>query len=644
MRNLLNRYREEITGLLHLVLFFAAYSFSFLIRFDFVVPENYLDLFTKTVGIVLGVKFVIFAWFSLYKGSWRYVGTRDLFNLGMASAISGVLQGAIIYVFYYKYGFPRSIILLDFIMTIAIVGAVRFSFRMLRESLSPLISPQQSDTKEVFIIGAGDAGESLAREIMKYSHLNYKVVAFIDDDKSKIGTHIHGIPIFGPVSKLSDLSSRYGVKEALIAIPSASGKVMRRIVACCEKAGCEFKTIPGMDRLIDGRVTVTRLRDIQIEDLLRREPVVLDSKAISKFLSGRVVLVTGAGGSIGSEICRQVIRFGPRALVMVERGETALFEIENDLRIERGRGEKIYPYIADICDRNRIETIFKKHLPEVVFHAAAFKHVPMMELNINEAVWNNIFGTRVVADIFHETGGEAFVLISTDKAVNPTSVMGATKRLAEMYVQSLQHPGGPKYLAVRFGNVLDSTGSVIPIFKRQIQKGGPITVTHPEMRRYFMTIPEAAQLVLQAASIGKGGDICILDMGDPIRIIDLAKDLIRLSGLKPDEDIEIIFTGIRQGEKLFEELRFDNEEFDTTTHKQIFLARSDGCSSNEISMTLKELQELCREASEELLRRKLMECVPEYRGWIKSKKDQITLIGGEKSAQRKSASDQGKEK
>jgi FlaA1/EpsC-like NDP-sugar epimerase len=643
MKELWLKYREEITGLMHLALFFIAYYLSFFLRFEFIIPDYYIDVFFRTVFIVMGVKFVVFAFFSVYKGSWRYIGFQDLVILGWASVVSSAVLGLIIYIFFVQQGFPRSILILDFILTIAVVGGVRFSSRMLRETLSLAISPDRETLKNVFILGAGDAGESLARELRKYSNLNYKVVAFIDDDVNKIGSQIYGIPILGPISDLSTVASRYGVRDVFIAIPSASGETMRRIVTACEGANCTFKTIPSMDRLIDGRVTVTKLREIQIEDLLRREPVVLDSAAINRFLSGRAVLVTGAGGSIGSEICRQVLRFGPRSLVMVERGETALFEIENELKIA-AFGDKLFPYIADICERPRMEEIFRKHLPDVVFHAAAFKHVPMMELNVSEAVQNNVFGTKVVADLLLETGGEAFVLISTDKAVNPTSVMGATKRVSEMYIQGIQQDVGPKFLAVRFGNVLDSTGSVIPVFKRQIQEGGPITVTHPEMRRYFMTIPEAAQLVLQAASIGKGGEILILDMGEPIRIIDLAKDLVRLSGLRPDEDIAIIYTGIRQGEKLFEELRLDDEEFDTTTHKQVFLVQSNGASNTEIQGIVKELQGLCRGASEEVLRRKLMECVPEYKGWKEYRSGRVSAASNSQEASNIDPPDPGKKK
>jgi FlaA1/EpsC-like NDP-sugar epimerase len=626
MRKFWLKFREEITALIHIALFLGAYYTSFLVRFEFVVPEYYHRLFFETVLIVVGIKFVVFALFSVYKGSWRYVGIQDLVILGEAALVSSVIQGLLIYLFFISQGYPRSIVLLDFIMTMAFVGGVRLSLRMLRESFGLAFSPLQEDTHNVFILGAGDAGESLAREIRKYGRLNYKVVAFIDDNANKIGSVIHGIPILGPIEELAVLANRYNVKEVFIAIPSARGSDMRRIITACEGASCTFKTIPGMDRLIDGRVTVTKLREIQIEDLLRREPVVLDSKAISDFVSGRTVLVTGAGGSIGSEICRQVLRFGPRSLVLLERGETPLFEIENELRLIPGSGEKLFPYIADICDERRMGEIFHKHLPEVVFHAAAYKHVPMMENNIHEAVQNNIFGTKIISDLLLKTGGEAFVLISTDKAVNPTSVMGATKRMAEMYIQGIQQEEGPKFLAVRFGNVLGSTGSVIPMFKKQIQDGGPVTVTHPEMQRYFMTIPEAAQLVLQAASIGEGGEIYLLDMGEPIKIVDLARDLIKLSGLRPDEDVQIVFMGIRQGEKLFEELSLDMEDVDTTTHKKIFLVQSNGCSSEKVSKLIEDLQEMRKDCSEEVLRRKLMECVPEYKGWSGSRSVHTSVV------------------
>ncbi len=609
------KYREEISGLIHLILFVIIFVLAFLFRFEFNIPESYKQLLIRSIGVVVLFKFLVFHLFKIYRGSWRYPSIYDLSNIIKASTISTMGVGLLIYLLYVRHGFPRSIVLMDWIMTIMIVGGVRFSIRLFREELSGLFT-KSTDGKRVLIIGAGNAGESLVREIKKYPELHYQVVGFVDDNPAKIGSHLHGVKIYGPISSLPELAESLNVDEILIAIPSATGKQMRRIVQFCEEAGKPFRTMPSLDRLIDGRVTVSKLREVQIEDLLRREPVNLDTDAIEQFLTGRTVLVTGAGGSIGSELCRQIIRFGPKSLIMLERAETALFEIERELEQTTELPGRIIARVGDICDRRCLELIFSQYKPEVVFHCAAYKHVPLMEFNIREALKNNVLGTKILARTAEAFGVESFVFISTDKAVNPSSVMGASKRLAERYLQYISRFSRTRFIIVRFGNVLGSQGSVVEIFRRQIEQGGPITITHPDMKRYFMTIPEAAQLVLQASAIGKGGEVYFLDMGEPVKIIDLARDLIKLSGLKPDEDIEIVFTGIRPGEKLFEELRFEGEDMLQTSHNKIYQVRMNGEFSQDLEKELIMLeQELENSSNEDELKEILSRLVPEYRAW-----------------------------
>jgi FlaA1/EpsC-like NDP-sugar epimerase len=450
----------------------------------------------------------------------------------------------------------------------------------------------------------------LLREIARRHAARYEPVGFLDDDRRKHGRNIHGIAVLGAVEELPALAKYRGVRDVIIAAPSATGAQMRTIVEHCKAAGVSFKTIPGIDHLIDGRVTVSQLREVAIEDLLGRDPITLDMAAISHVMSGRTVLVSGAGGSIGSEICRQVCRFDPAALVLVERSENNLFNIHREL--ERTFPHvRIVPRLADVADLPRMDEVFASHRPAVVFHAAAHKHVPMLEWNPGEGVQNNVFGTKAMADLSDQYRVDRFVMVSTDKAVNPTSVMGTTKRIAEIYVQALARRSRTKFVTVRFGNVLGSAGSVIPIFREQIARGGPVTITDPEMRRYFMTIPEASQLMLQAGAMGDGGEIFILDMGEPVKIIDLARDLITLSGLEPGVDIEIQFTGLRPGEKLFEEISVDAENAEKTRHPKIFVGRSRTITWEVVISQLAMLDAL-EKSTPEAIRRLLMDLVPEY--------------------------------
>ncbi len=611
MKRLL-KYREFFSGLIHLGLFIVILFLSFCFRFEFAISSLYWKFFLESLPIIVALKFVIFYYFSVYKASWRYAGVSDLFNIIKAATASTMTMGIILYFVNLEVDFPRSVLILDWILSIMLVGGAKFFLRLIREEISTLFT-QNGVGRKLLIVGAGDAAETLIRELKKYPDLNYHAVGFVDDNPAKIGTQLHGIKVYGPIAQLPELASSLDADEILIAIPSATGEQMRRIVHLAEECDKPFRTIPGLDHLIDGRITVNRFRNVEIEDLLRRNPVKLDTTSIERFLTGRVILVTGAAGSIGSEICRQIIRFGPRSLVMLDRAETAMFQVERDLARYVELPGRIVAKIGDICDEGCLTQVFAQYKPEVIFHCAAYKHVPLMEFNIREAIKNNILGTKMLAKLANRFGVQALVFISTDKAVNPSSVMGASKRAAEKYLQMFSRHSKTRLMIVRFGNVLASQGSVVEIFRKQIMEGGPITITHPEMRRYFMTIPEASQLVLQAASIGKGGEIYFLDMGEPIRIIDLARDLIHLSGLKADDDIQIIFTGIRPGEKLFEELRFEEENMTHTEHEKIYQLKMNGELTAEIRQALEDLNtHLFDKLNEDELRSWLGDIVPEY--------------------------------
>jgi FlaA1/EpsC-like NDP-sugar epimerase len=561
--------RRTVVIVAHLFLWSAALTLAFLLRFEFRVPAKHQVELLAWLPVLLAVRVVAFYFFGLFRGIWRYTSARDAIDIFKATTLSTLVLTAILVVFFQT--FPRSVIAIDYMLALILVGGVRFSIRAFRPPNAPPPSKEEKPTRTL-IVGAGDAGEMLLREMVRKYGGRYEVVGFVDDDRMKLGGNIHGVRVRGLIEEIPRVVVDHDVDEILIAIPTASGAQMRRIVDLCKASGAKFKTIPGLGDLVGGQVTFSQLRPVAIEDLLGRDPVELDMALISREMKGRAVLVTGAGGSIGSELCRQLCRFEPSVLVLVERAENALFHVHRELQA-RFPAVRLEPCLADVADAKRMEEIFTVHRPTVLFHAAAHKHVPMMEWNPFEAVKNNVFGTRTLADLAHRHGIERFVMISTDKAVNPTSVMGTSKRVAEIYVQALSQRSKTRFVTVRFGNVLGSNGSVIPIFQEQIAKGGPVTVTHPDMRRYFMTIPEASQLVLQAGAMGNGGEIFVLDMGQPVKIADLARDLITLSGLKPGEDIEVKFTGLRPGEKLFEELSVDAEHAEKTRHAKIFVGR-----------------------------------------------------------------------
>jgi FlaA1/EpsC-like NDP-sugar epimerase len=556
--------------------------------------------------------------FAVPRFVWAYVGlreaTRILWAVLLAAAVllgvrfasawakpwSGYVEYALV---------PIGVIVANALFAYLGVAGVRVARRLLNEARAARRRPHVARVPTL-LIGAGRAGVLVAKEIANHPDVPFQAVGFLDDDPGKAGLTVHGVPVRGRTADLADAARATGATQAIITMTEARGDVMRSILALCKDAGVRAKVIPGVYQILDESVNLSRIRDVSIEDLLGRDPVSLDADLIRSFLQGKRVVVTGAGGSIGSELCRQVAQFAPSELLLVEQAEYPLFMIQQELLRDFPELATV-PVVCDICDSARVEAVFRQYHPQIVFHAAAHKHVPMMELNPGEAVKNNVFGTRKVADAADRFGSEAFVLISTDKAVNPTSIMGATKRVAEMYIQSLSQVSKTKYVAVRFGNVLGSTGSVVPIFKAQISEGRPVTVTHPEMQRYFMTIPEASQLVMQAAAMGDGGQIFVLDMGTPVKIVDLARELIRLSGFEPDVDIAIQFTGIRPGEKLFEEIAFDAEKMDRTQHEKIFIGRLSPVGMDELRRRLGLLETCTSYTSADPVREALQQVVPE---------------------------------
>ncbi|MBN1607500.1 MAG: polysaccharide biosynthesis protein [Polyangiaceae bacterium] len=597
-----------------------AYGAAFLLRFDGELPLQMVKRMVFTWPYVVLLELGALYMFAVPRFVWAYVGLREATRMLWAVLLAAVvLLGARFlsawakpWSGYVEYALvPIGVIVANTLFAFLGVAGVRVARRLFNESRAARQRPRVQSVPTL-LVGAGRAGVMVAKEIASHPDVPFEVVGFLDDDPGKAGLTVHGVPVLGRTLDLVEAARATGASQAVITMTEARGDVMRGILALCKDAGVRAKVIPGVYQILDESVNLSRIRDVSIEDLLGREPVELDTELVRSFLQGKRVAVTGAGGSIGSELCRQVARFAPSELVLVEQAEYPLFMIQQEL-LRDFPPLAIAPVVCDICDSARVESVFRKCRPQIVFHAAAHKHVPMMELNPGEAVKNNVFGTCKVADAADRFGSEAFVLISTDKAVNPTSIMGATKRVAEMYIQSLSQVSTTQYVAVRFGNVLGSTGSVVPIFKAQISEGRPVTVTHPEMQRYFMTIPEASQLVMQAAAMGHGGQIFVLDMGTPVRIVDLARELIRLSGFEPDVDIPIQFTGIRPGEKLFEEIAFDAEKMDRTQHQKIFIGRLSPVGMDEVRRRLVLLETCTSAASADQVREALQQVVPEMR-------------------------------
>ena len=585
---------------------------SYLVRFDFDVPGAYYDNFLRALVWIIPLKLVLFAAFGHFRDSLSYFSTPDLRRLFIVCAGSSFAIALVNHFDRWDIAPPRGVILVDLVLSCGVIAAGRMALRFLRERYLAPKTRQSRRIRRVGIIGAGDTGAQLCRDLQAKRWLGLKPIAFFDDTRySK--TRLHGVSLWGTPESLLDRRMSLALDEIIIAMPSAPAARLREIVHILGEARLPFRTIPAMSQLATGSVSVSSLRPVQIEDLLGRAEIDIDAEGICHMIAGRTVMVTGAGGSIGSELCRQIAAFGPRKLLMVERSEPALFPIEQEL-VEAGCKELLVPLVADILDRSRMEDIFQRHRPEAVFHAAAHKHVPLMENQPREAIRNNIFGTTQVAELAHAAGVQRFLLVSTDKAINPTNVMGATKRMAEIRVQAMQtRPGtSTQFMAVRFGNVLGSSGSVVPIFARQIAAGGPVKVTDPEVTRYFMTIPEAVTLVLQAATYPQGGGIFVLDMGNPVKIVDLAKQMIELSGLKPDVDIRIEFTGLRPGEKLFEELSHSAENVTPTAHSKIMRFICEPVADEDAKAMLAELAAAVETSDPRTLKLLLKKLIPEY--------------------------------
>ncbi|HET7046182.1 MAG TPA: nucleoside-diphosphate sugar epimerase/dehydratase [Gaiellaceae bacterium] len=576
----------------------AAWWLAFQLRFDQGVPIYYRTLLAKTILIVIAIKLAVFVVSGFYNRWWRYVSTRDMWGAARGVVIASVIAYVTVYLVapVNHVRLPRSIAVMDLLLTLAFVAGSRLLARSLMERPRP--GSLMSRGREVIVVGAGDAGQLILRELQRSRRLRYSPIGIVDDDPRKKNLRIHGVRVLGRLDDLPRLLREHRPQEVLIAIPSASGAARQRIVESCRAQGVAVKTLPALHELISGETDLTRqLRPVQVEDVLGREPVEVDLQQIASYLAGETVLVTGAGGSIGSELCRQIARVGAGRLILVDHSEAALFEIERELLDERDFSPAV-PVLGDVKDRTKMREVFERYAPTVVFHAAAYKHVPLLEANPVESVRNNVFGTRTMAEVAVEFGARRFVLVSTDKAANPKTVMGQSKAVCEWILESygLREDVDTRFVAVRFGNVLNSSGSVIPIFRKQIERGGPVTVTHPEMTRYFMTIPEAVSLVVQAGAFGNGGQVYVLDMGEPVSILELAQNMIRLSG-RDESEIEIRFVGARAGEKLHEELWSDGEEVLPTKHPKIRRSTRDAVDTDWLDEQLGELARLIREGS-----------------------------------------------
>jgi FlaA1/EpsC-like NDP-sugar epimerase len=582
------------------------------------------------MGIALVVKPFIYYEFGLYRRLWIYASVQEMKLIAAAVTTATIVVSALMIGLWslgmFK-GFPRSVLAIDLLASILAVGGLRFTFRLLAENkTNSHLSQIVSNAHRVLVVGAGDAGVLVVREMQKNPQLNLIPVGFLDDAQEKQNNQIYGIPVVGTLNDMSDVLENRQVDEVIIAIPSAPGRVIRLVADVCRLKGIPFRTMPGIYELIGGKVSVTKLREVDITDLLRRDPTSINDELIEQVVCGKSILVTGAGGSIGRELCRQLARWNPLELILLGHGENSIFESFIELQ-EDHPTLPIHPVIADIRDYRRLQDVFDQHRPEVVFHAAAHKHVPLMEMNISEAVVNNVQGTRNVVNVCVEKDVTRFVLISTDKAIRPVNVMGATKRLAEMLVLDAARRTGRLFTVVRFGNVLGSRGSVVPLFKRQIARGGPVTVTHPDMKRYFMTIPEAVHLVLQSSALGSGGEVFVLNMGQQVRILDLAKDLIRLSGLEPGRDIEITFSGIRPGEKLAEDLWDEGHTFARTEHPDVYrLEGQDILLGSDLQKSIDEMVRLAEENDPVCIVKMMDEMIPGSAVQISSAPDITSII------------------
>ncbi len=584
----------------------VAWTFAYLLRFEFNFTVLESASYWQVLLIILPVHLSVSYGFGLYRGLWRFASIPDLWNIIKVVAISAVLLVTVLFLINRVEGVPRSSLAVYPLLLIFLLGSPRLLYRIWRDG--QLRSDGPIGSKRVVILGAGQAGELVAREMLRGNE--YVPVAFLDDEPRLRGSKLHGLSVIGGINDLPDIAQKKSADLAVIATATATGPQMQKIVASCEKANIPFRTLPNVADLISGRATVSSLREVSIDDLLGRDPVNLSKESITQSLFGKVVMVTGAGGSIGSELCRQILIYKPAKLVVFEIGEFNLYQIEREL-IGLCEHTEFHAVLGDVCDISAIDHCMSEHQPQVIFHAAAYKHVPLLQNQARQAVRNNILGTRNMALAADKHGCDNFVMISTDKAVNPTNNMGASKRIAEIFCQNLNQRSKTNYITVRFGNVLGSAGSVVPLFKEQIAKGGPVTVTHPEITRYFMTIPEACQLIMQAAVQGEGGEIFVLDMSEPVKIAYLAEQMIILSGKTPGDDIEIKYTGLRPGEKLYEELFHEQEQLSATTHEKILLAKTRIVDWNELQTDFSAMESASQTFDEETLISLIKKLVPE---------------------------------
>ena len=598
-----------------IVIINIAFYFSIIFRYDFVIPVEVAILINwMNCAVITIIKILCFRLFSLYRGMWRYTSLWDMLNIFKANVVASIIFIFSIYLFIGIGGISRSLFVIDFILCFGLIASSRLGIRVFFSNILEVFKSKRKAKKLILLIGAGDSGQTILRQTLNNSNRNIKVVGFLDDNKKKIGARLHGVPVIGKVKNLNELNIDYD--EIYICTPTTNRIQMRRIVDECKKTNKPFKTLPSISELIDGEVLISQFREVSLVDLLGREEIKLDKMSINEFIKGKRVLITGAGGSIGSELVRQCIKFEPSVLIMMDISELNLFEIDRDV-MSNSSHILFKPVLSDIRDYSIVDQIFNEFQPQVVIHAAAYKHVPMQEYFPWEAVKTNVYGTLNVSNISVKYGVEKFVLVSTDKAVKPVNVMGATKRLAEMVIQnSNREQNQTEFMAVRFGNVLGSSGSVIPIFQDQIKNGGPVTITDPDMERYFMSIPEASQLILQAGSLGIGGEVFILDMGNPIKIIDIANELIRLSGYEPELDIPIKFTGTRPGEKKIEELSLPSEKLDNTKHDKIFVLKDNDITNETLSkviLGINELKDSLSGATANQVRSSLSSILKEYK-------------------------------
>lgn len=645
MKVLLNK-KFYFIFLFDAVLVIASLYLAYAIRFEFQIPAWYLEVVYSNLPLILTVKMAVFILFNVYRGMWRYTSLVDIINVVKAVSIASLIVLGVIMLKHRFEGFPRSVFIIDYILSLMFIAGLRIGIRLYYQSLGNSLPSSsllgrlavKTDRKKLLIVGAGDAAEKVVREIFDNKALPYKIVGLVDDDSAKIGRSLHGIPVLGALVDLKEVIAKTEPSEILIAMPSAARDQMGRVVQFCQGSGLPFKTLPGMGEIINDKVSIKSIRDVSYKDLLGRPAVRLELEKIEEVLKGRTVVVTGAGGSIGSELCRQIIRFKPKLLILFDAGEENLYRIEMELLHDLGFADYV-TILGKVQIENLLHHVFSKYKPDVVFHAAAYKHVPMIERNPWEAVYNNIIATNCLIKASVRSGVRRFILVSTDKAVRPTNVMGTSKRVTEKLMQAysccqkqwlreeddnnMENGRITRFMAVRFGNVLGSSGSVIPLFKKQIERGGPVTVTHPEITRYFMSIEEAAQLILQAGSMDKGrelgdfegGEIFVLEMGTSVKISQMARDLIRLCGKEPDTEIEIKYSGLRPGEKLFEELITEGEGILATDHEKIMVLQTNSMDWDGFVELMKKLEELKADAKDhdgKAIKAKLKELVPEY--------------------------------